>query len=114
MHVNYLGPLQMGLDSPALAGLSPDHFSPCAFAVEVRAGEGCTGSIIEGDVLIAEERSCALHDDLVIAREADAYVLMRAFRVGGRVRYLSMCGGEGVWGGPDRLLGVVVRQIRQY
>ncbi|MGJ8514606.1 hypothetical protein R84981_001200 [Carnimonas sp. R-84981] len=114
MRVRYLGPMLLGIDHPALAGLSPDHFSPNAFAVEVREDAGCDGPIIEGDVLIAEERGSVLHDDLVIVEQDDEYHLMRAFRLNNRVRLLSLSGSEGCWARSGEVKGVITRQLRQY
>lgn len=114
MRVTYLGPMLLGLKHPALAGLDPNYFDPSAFAVEVSEDAGCKGPIMESDVLIAEERDCTLHEDLVIVRYEEQYQLMRAFRLGMDLRYISLNGGDSFFAGPERLMGVVVRQLRQY
>ncbi|WP_251978579.1 hypothetical protein [Salinicola avicenniae] len=114
MQVQYLGPLMMGHGHPALTGYDLDSFPANYFAVELGEQAGCDGSLIEGDVLIADESRAARNNDLTVADINDDCQLGRIWRIGGRVRFIPMYGRESLFIREDMLLGVVVNLARQY
>ncbi|WP_110710513.1 hypothetical protein [Salinicola sp. CR57] len=114
MQVQYLGPLMMGLGHPALAGYDLGSFPPSCFAVELKEGAGFDGPLIEGDVLIVDEDRMIGNEDLMIAKVEGEHLLVRAWRIGGRVRLIPLHGRESLFAREEMLLGVVVSQARRY
>ncbi|WP_144076917.1 hypothetical protein [Salinicola socius] len=114
MQVQYLGPVMMGLGHPALTGYDLSSFPASCFAVELKAGAGFDGPLIEGDVLIADEDRMIGNEDLTIAKVEGEHLLARAWRIGGRVRLIPLHGRESLFAREEMLLGVVVSQARRY
>ncbi|WP_193092176.1 LexA family transcriptional regulator [Halomonas colorata] len=96
MRLTYLGPLSIGIDHPALAGIDCEGYSPNCFAVEVGEEAGVSGAVIEGDVLVVNEARGLGHDDYAVVEMDDALHLYRAHRVGTRFRLLPVNGGQGL------------------
>lgn len=114
MQVQYLGPLMMGLGHPALFGYDLARFPASCFAVELGEEAGFEGSLIEGDVLIADESRMVSNDDLAIAKLEGRHLVARVWRIGGRLRLIPLHGREAMFVQDDVLLGVVVSQARRY
>ncbi|SDG22178.1 hypothetical protein SAMN05216571_106155 [Onishia taeanensis] len=115
MRVNYLGPVCMGIEHPALDGYDLTRFGLSCFLVEVSAEAGVAGSLIEGDLLVVDEQKPAQHDDLVIVEVEGEQRLFSSLRVGGRLRLIPTAGPrESIWARQAQLRGVVVRQARRY
>jgi len=115
MQVNYVGPLCLGIDHPALEGYDTSRFGPSCYLVEVPEQAGVSGPLMEGDVLIVEEGRVPQHDDLVIAQVEDEQCLFHAFRIGGGLLLVPPLDRSGSL--PARrsdLRGVVVSQARRY
>lgn len=112
MRLTYLGPLALGLDHPALAGVACDDYSPNCFAVEASSDAGVDGQVIEGDVLVVDESHSLGHDDLVVVEMDDALLLYRTFRIGPRFRLLPPNGGTGLMATARMVRGVVVHHAR--
>ncbi len=112
MRLTYLGPLAIGIDHPALAGVDCDGYSPNCFAVEVGPEAGVHGPVIEGDVLVVDESHSLGHDDLAVVEMDDALHLYKTFRVGSRYRLLPLNGGNGLMATARMVRGVVVHQAR--
>ncbi|KAA0016662.1 hypothetical protein F0A16_16430 [Salinicola corii] len=84
-----------------------------SFLVEVSPGAGIDGELIEGDVLVADEKRITEYGDLVLA--CDEYDEMRAYRshrIGGYLRLVPMGGGHAVPASALDCVGVVVRRAR--
>lgn len=112
MRLTYLGPLALGLDHPALAGVACDDYSPNCFAVEATSEAGVDGQVIEGDVLVVDEVRELGHGDLVVVEMDDALHLYKTFRIGPRFRLLPPNGGTGLMATARMVRGVVVHQAR--
>ncbi|MDN3526029.1 hypothetical protein QWY79_12215 [Halomonas sabkhae] len=55
MRLTYLGPAMPGHDHLAHQGLDARRLPPSCYLVEVCAGAGVEGEVIEGDVLVIDE-----------------------------------------------------------
>lgn len=112
MRLNYLGPLALGVDHPALVGVDGAAYGPGCFAVEVGCGGCLEGEVIEGDVLVVDEARRLAHDDLVVVEVEQTLRVFKTFRVGPRFRLLPLQGGEGVMATARMVRGVVIDQVR--
>lgn len=112
MKLIYLGPTALAASHPALSGVDCGCLPPSCFAVEATSEAGIDGAVIEGDVLLVDERQAPGHDDLVVVERDKVLLLYRAHRIGGGFRLLALAGGEGVTASPDACRGVVISQAR--
>ena len=111
MRVNYLGPLLVSNDHPAVQEMPVSDLPASCFLVEVSPEAGVDGELIEGDVLVADENCVAAHGDLVLARDASQQ--LRAYhshRIGGCLRLMPVGGGQSVTASVVQCAGVVVRR----
>lgn len=114
MRLNYIGPLCVGPEHPLAHDIAADRFPPSCYLVEVRAGAGVQGQIIEGDVLVVDEVRPVQHADLVVVETGEGLGLFFSHRMGGRYRLMPASGGQGQPADPRVCRGVVVRQARMY
>ena len=114
MQLNYIGPLCVGPEHPIVHDIDAERFPPSCFLVEVRAGTGVEGQIIEGDVLVVDEARPVQHADLVVVETGEGLGLFKSHRIGGRYRLMPAGGGQGQPADPQACRGVVVRQARMY
>lgn len=109
MKLDYLGPALPGHDHPGLEDLDARRLPPSCYLVEVCAGAGVEGEVIEGDVLMVDEALPVQHGDLAVIDTDEGLALFRSHRIGGAFRLLPMCGGEGLFARQVECRGVVVR-----
>lgn len=115
MRLNYLGPVCLGLDHPALESYDLSRFRPTCYLVEVSEDAGVGGPLMEGDLLVVDEQKPVQHDDLVVMELDGEQRLFRCHRIGGRMRLISTAGPrESIWARQSDLRGVVVSQARRY
>lgn len=115
MRVNYVGPLAGGVKHPALKGYDLSRFAPTCYLVEVSEEAGVDGPLIEGDLLVVDEKAIAQHGDMVILERRGGHVLYNTHRMGGRLRLIPPFGPErSFFGKPEDICGVVVSQARRY
>ena len=115
MRVNYLGPVCLGIEHPALKGYDLTRFRPSCYLVEVSEEAGVSGPLVEGDLLVVDEQKHAQHADLVVVEVDGEQRLFSSHRVGGQMRLMSTVGPrESVWARQAVLRGVVVSQARRY
>ncbi|MFM9269991.1 hypothetical protein ACJ7V3_06980 [Halomonas elongata] len=112
MRVNYLGPAALGIDHPALEGYDCTRSRANCYLVEVCAGTGIEGEIIEGDMLMVDEALPVQHGDLAVIETDEGLELFRSHRVGGAFRLLPVSGGEGMFARQVECRGVVIRWAR--
>ncbi|MCL7930974.1 hypothetical protein [Halomonas llamarensis] len=55
MRVNYLGPVVVGVEHPAMAEMDSRRFPPSCFLVEISEEALPGGEVLEGDVLVVAE-----------------------------------------------------------
>lgn len=108
MRLTYLGPLTLGIDHPAMGAIDCAGLPGSCFAAEAGCEAGIDGDVIEGDLLLIDERRTPHHGDLV-AIEADGRLcLRRAHRIGGGFYLVPLAGGGGTMANRRMLRGVVV------
>lgn len=113
MRVNYLSPVCLGIDHPALEGYNLSRFRPTCYLVEVSEDAGIGGPLVEGDLLVVDEQKTAQHDDLVVMELDSEQRLFRCHRIGGRMRLVPTAGPkESFWARQSDLRGVVVSLVR--
>lgn len=115
MKLNYIGPLCVGPEHPAVSHLmeSAAKLPPSCYLVEVSAEAGVDGPVIEGDVLVVDEARPVQHADLVVVQAGHALRLCRSHRIGGQFRLLPTAGPrDGFFARQQDCRGVVVRKVR--
>ncbi|WP_227369851.1 LexA family protein [Halomonas sp. M20] len=115
MRVNYVGPICVGAQHPALEGYDAARFGSSCYLVEVSEEAGINGPLIEGDVLIVDEGRVPQHNDLTVAMVEGEPRLFNTVRIGNSLLLVPPLDKSGSV--PARwsdLRGVVIRQARRY